>query len=199
MLEFLNIFWKKKPEITVTLEVNTPKYEVRSEWVYTPPPPAKIPDNACCPYCWVVFDKPPAKKKKCVDCGGHIYVRTSEDRVKLYLTDIQVEFHDRLRLVSQWSQSMEISWFQWLSEEEKEKSVKDDKYFASLVEQKLMNETRKALKNIDFFNAYLAQRYLHEFYENRDGYNGCYLMNSDRFRESWEKQLQKESDDMFKS
>lgn len=202
MFGLFNLFSKKNPSIDVTLEVSMPEYvyspsEHASE--YVPPPPAKIPENACCPYCWVVFDKPPTRKKKCVDCGWYIYVRTSEERVKLYLTEEQVHFHDRLYIVKSWSQGFEARWFSWLSDEEKERCAKDDAYFASLVEEKLMNETRVALANINFFDAYMAQRSLHEFYENRVWYTWWFLKNAERFRKSWEKQLQKECEKMMNS
>lgn len=41
--------------------------------------------SAACPYCGIVQDPPPARRKKCRDCGEVIYTRTDRETRKKYL------------------------------------------------------------------------------------------------------------------
>ena len=50
--------------------------------------PNELVDPAC-PYCGVVQDPPPKRKKKCADCGQSIYVRKDGNRRRL-MTETQV-------------------------------------------------------------------------------------------------------------
>ena len=45
--------------------------------------------DPACPYCGVVQDPPPKRKKKCADCGQSIYVRKDGNRRRL-MTETQV-------------------------------------------------------------------------------------------------------------
>ena len=41
--------------------------------------------SAACPYCGVVQEPPPTRRKKCLDCGEVIYTRTDQETRKKYL------------------------------------------------------------------------------------------------------------------
>ena len=50
--------------------------------------------DAACPYCGIVQDPPPQRRKKCRDCSETIYTRTDRETRKKYLmTAIQLEEH----------------------------------------------------------------------------------------------------------
>ena len=202
MFGLFNLFSKKNPSIDVTLEVSMPEYVYSpSEHVseYVQPPPAKIPDNACCPYCWVIFDKPPTRKKKCTACGNYIYVRTSDDQVKMYCTDEQAQFRDRVFMVRRWSKEMESRWFPWLSDKEKEKSAQDDIYFVSLMVSKLWDITSVLLEKHEYLAAYIPQKLLHHFFEGREWYTWWFLKRAELCTELWEQNADKEYEKMLNS
>lgn len=56
-------------------------------------------EDGVCPYCGVLLDNMPGRKKKCPACGEFIYVRTRpSDRVRVLVTEAQAE-----EIKAQWS------------------------------------------------------------------------------------------------
>ena len=49
------------------------------------PLPPIVLDNAACPYCGVVQDPPPTRRKKCQDCKETIYTWTDQESRRKYL------------------------------------------------------------------------------------------------------------------
>jgi len=55
--------------------------------------------ESVCPYCGVVLDKKPSRKKKCPDCENYIFVRTSPiDRSKILIKEDEIDI-----IEEQWS------------------------------------------------------------------------------------------------
>ncbi len=52
--------------------------------VHSPLPPIELV-SAACPYCGVVQEPPPTRRKKCLDCGEVIFTRTDRETRKKYL------------------------------------------------------------------------------------------------------------------
>ena len=50
----------------------------------TPLPPITL-SNPACPYCGVIQEPPPTRRRKCRDCGEIIHVRTDREERKKYL------------------------------------------------------------------------------------------------------------------
>lgn len=152
MFGFFNLFWKKKPSVEITIEVSIPKYEPSANTLvseYIPPPPAKIHENACCPYCGVVFDTPPTRKKKCGDCGWYVYVRTSEDRVKLYLTQEQVEIFEQEKRLESLEEIIGRYGYS-LSSDQKYAFVRDEALLASGIAYYLAQAMKKSIIEKDY-------------------------------------------------
>ena len=58
------------------------------------PLPPIVLDNAACPYCGVVQDPPPTRRKKCQDCKETIYTWTDQESRRKYLLTQQE--HNRI-------------------------------------------------------------------------------------------------------
>ena len=50
----------------------------------SPLPPITL-SSPCCPYCGVIQEPPPTRRRKCRDCGQTIHVRTDREERKKYL------------------------------------------------------------------------------------------------------------------
>ena len=71
---------------------------------YEPLPPITL-DNPACPYCGVIQDPPPKRRKKCRDCGERIHTWTDyETRVKYLLTAKQDEQRKRRERDERWAE-----------------------------------------------------------------------------------------------
>ena len=72
------------------LTVSLPSLDLSSnDDDFEPLPPIKL-DSPACPYCGIIQDPPPQRRKKCRDCGELMYTWTDYDsRVKYLLTAAQ--------------------------------------------------------------------------------------------------------------
>lgn len=59
--------------------------------------------SAACPYCGVIQNPPPQRKKKCMDCGQLIFVKKEGKRRRL-MTEKQVKDFERTRRDEQWKE-----------------------------------------------------------------------------------------------
>ena len=65
-------------------------------------PPIELVSDAC-PYCGIIQEPPPTRRKKCADCGGTIYTYTDrESRKKHLLTKRDYERQQRERRDTRW-------------------------------------------------------------------------------------------------
>ena len=60
------------------------------------PLPTIVLDSPACPYCGVIQDPPPTRRKKCRDCKEIIHTWTDQDARRKYL--LTQKDHDRIRL-----------------------------------------------------------------------------------------------------
>ena len=57
-----------------------------------------------CPYCGVIQDPPPQRKRKCRDCGQPIYVKKLEDGYRHLLTEHDVKEREHQQREKQWKE-----------------------------------------------------------------------------------------------
>ena len=70
-------------------------------------PPITLASPAC-PYCGVIQDPPPQRRKKCNDCGQVIYTWTDrETRKKYLLTEQEARAHEHNRRDARWQEISE--------------------------------------------------------------------------------------------
>ena len=87
----------------IEVHVSMPVPEFAPQQEYTPRPPITL-HNAACPYCGVVQEPPPTRRKKCAECAEVIFPKTDrETRIRYLLTRVRADKWDRDERDKKWA------------------------------------------------------------------------------------------------
>ena len=78
---------------------------------YKPKAPMKDKRDSKCPYCNDILDKIPSAKKKCLNCGNYIFVRTLPNRDRVLCTEEEknkIDFIEKTKPFDFWANKNEI-------------------------------------------------------------------------------------------
>ena len=79
----------KSPGVDLSVSLPYPSFPKQE------PPPPIVLDSPACPYCGVIQDPPPTRRKKCRDCKETIHTWTNQETRRKYL--LTLKDRDRIR------------------------------------------------------------------------------------------------------